>query len=72
MSNSIKQKDNSTKAKSLKVNNKDNVSKVVTKNKTTIVTGNKSNAVRKKPVIKNNNSFVHHLNKNHFLKFHYS
>ena len=61
MSNSIK-KSSSTKTKTIKVKDKDEVSKVVSKNKSTVVTGNKSNAVRKKPVVKKINPKTKSLN----------
>ncbi len=52
MANSIKKKNNSSSVKKIKVNNTNNVEKVITKNKSTVLTGNKSNAVRKKPVVR--------------------
>ena len=52
MANSIKKKSNSIPVKKIKVNNAKNVEQVVKNNNSTILTGDKSNAVRRKPVVK--------------------
>ena len=52
MASKIKKEANSGETKKLKVNSKDNIEKVVSQDKKTVVTGNKSNSVRKKPVVR--------------------
>lgn len=52
MASKIKKEANSGETKKIKVSSKADIEKVVSQDKKTVVTGNKSNAVRKKPVVR--------------------